>query len=134
MTPPEPPGESSGGFPRPSDPSAVTGSMPAPGHTGPIARSRAPWFGEGGAARRFLGRWGFPLFVLLILILGREVLLPFVFAGLIAYILSPVVRWMADRRDGTRRMHRGLAIVMCYVAFISVVAGLFVVPVAGLCG
>jgi predicted PurR-regulated permease PerM len=104
--------------------------MPALGQTGPIARGRAPWFGEGGAARRFLSRWGFPLFVLLVLILGREVLLPFVFAGLIAYILAPVVRWMTDRPDGTRRMHRGLAIVMCYLAFISLVAGflLLLVP------
>ena len=41
--------------------------------------------------RRFLARWGFPLFVILVVILGREVLLPFVFAGLIAYILAPVV-------------------------------------------
>jgi predicted PurR-regulated permease PerM len=104
--------------------------MPVPGQTGPISRGRTPWFGEGGAARRFLSRWGFPLFVLLVLILGREVLLPFVFAGLIAYILAPVVRWMADRPDGTRRMHRGLAIVMCYLAFISLVAGflLLLVP------
>jgi predicted PurR-regulated permease PerM len=79
---------------------------------------------------RFLARWGFPLFVLLILVLGREVLLPFVFAGLIAYILTPVVQWMADRPDGTRRMHRGLAIVFCYLVFISLAAGflLLLVP------
>src|SRR5678815_515526 len=68
-------------------------------------------------------RWGFPLFVVLILILGREVLLPFVFAGLIAYILTPVVRWMVERRNGTRRMPRVLAILACYLVFISLVAG-----------
>lgn len=73
--------------------------------------------------RRFISRWGFSLFVVLVVILGREVLLPFVFAGLIAYILAPVVRWMADRRNGTRRMPRGLAIVICYLVFISLVAG-----------
>jgi predicted PurR-regulated permease PerM len=135
MSPTDPPGDASpgtgsGGIPRSSDPSLGTGSA-AQSVSGPISRTRSQsWFGEGGAARRFLSRWGFPLFVLLVLVLGREVLLPFVFAGLIAYILTPVVHWMADRPDGTRRMHRGLAIVMCYLAFISLLAGflLLLVP------
>ena len=99
--------------------------------SGAVARTRAAtWFGENGAVRRFVVRWGFPLFILLVLVIGREVLLPFVFAGLIAYILAPVVRWMADRADGTRRMPRGVAIVMCYLVFISLVAGflLLLVP------
>jgi predicted PurR-regulated permease PerM len=132
--PSDPPGEPpSGGVPRATDPShggTVTGSITQP-ISGSTARSRSQtWFGEGGALRRFVTRWGFPLFVLLVLILGREVLLPFVFAGLIAYILTPVVHWMADRKDGTRRMPRGLAIVMCYLVFISLVAGflLLLVP------
>jgi len=119
--------------PRPIDPlpgGAVTGSITQP-ISAPVSRTRSQaWFGEGGALRRFVTRWGFPLFVVLILFLGREVLLPFVFAGLIAYILAPVVRWMADRADGTRRMPRGLAIVICYLVFISLVAGflLLLVP------
>jgi predicted PurR-regulated permease PerM len=123
----------SGGVPRPSDSSlggTVTGSITQPS-SGPVMRSRSQtWFGEGGAMWRFVARWGFPLFVVLILFLGREVLLPFVFAGLIAYILAPVVRWMSDRADGTRRMPRGLAIVACYLVFISLVAGflLLLVP------
>jgi predicted PurR-regulated permease PerM len=101
----------------------ATGSITQP-ISGAVARSRSQtWFGEGGALRRFVTRWGFPLFALLILILGHEVLLPFVFAGLIAYILTPVVHWMVDRPDGTRRMPRGLAIVICYLVFISLVVG-----------
>jgi predicted PurR-regulated permease PerM len=132
----DPSGEPAGGVPQVSEPthsSAVTGSITQP-MTGPVQRTRSPsWFGEGGAGgalRRFVVRWGFPLFVVLVLFVGREVLLPFVFAGLIAYILSPVVRWMADRTDGTRRMPRGLAIVMCYLVFISLAAGflLLLVP------
>jgi predicted PurR-regulated permease PerM len=114
----------------PSLGATVTGSITQP-LSGPVPRSRSQsWFGEGGALRRFVTRWGFPLFVVLILFLGREVLLPFVFAGLIAYILEPVVRRMADRTNGTRRMPRGLAIVMCYLVFISLVAGflLLLVP------
>lgn len=92
--------------------------------TGPISsRGLSGLVQQGGPVRRFLSRWGFPLFVLLILILGRRVLLPFVFAGLIAYILSPVVRAMAERRDGTSRMPRGLAIVGCYIVFIAAIVG-----------
>jgi predicted PurR-regulated permease PerM len=119
--------------PHPTDPllgGTVSGSITQP-ISGPVARSRSQnWLGEGSVLRRFLTRWGFPLFVVLVLFLGREVLLPFVFAGLIAYILAPVVRWMADRPDGTRRMPRGLAIVMCYLVFISLVVGflLLLVP------
>ncbi len=108
----------------------VTGQITQP-LTGPIPRSRTQtWFGEGGAARRFLQRWGFPLFVVLIIFLGREVLLPFVFAGLIAYILAPIVKWMSERPDGRRRMPRGIAIVFCYLVFISLAAGflLLLVP------
>jgi predicted PurR-regulated permease PerM len=134
VTPIEPSGElPSGGAQRPSDPSIGSGADAAAGAasgaspqsiSGAVARSRSQtWFGESGALRRFVTRWGFPLFVLLIVFLGREVLLPFVFAGLIAYILTPVVHWMVDRADGTRRMPRGLAIVACYLVFISLVAG-----------
>ncbi len=72
---------------------------------------------------RFLSRWGFPLFVLVIVVLGRRVLLPFVFATLIAYILAPVIRWMTERKDGTRRMPRGLAIIICYLIFIASIVG-----------
>ncbi len=149
MTPIETSGEPpSGGAQRPSDPSigaghgadpaagggAVTGAITQP-ISGAVARSRSQtWFGESGTLRRFMIRWGFPLFVLLILFLGREVLLPFVFAGLIAYILTPVVHWMVDRADGTRRMPRGLAIVVCYLVFISLVAGFLFLLVPRLSG
>jgi len=110
--------------------STITGQITQP-LTGPIPRSRGQtWFGEGGPARRFLQRWGFPLFVLLIIFLGREVLLPFVFAALIAYVLAPVVKWISERPDGKKRMPRGVAIIFCYLVFISLVAGflLLLVP------
>jgi predicted PurR-regulated permease PerM len=78
---------------------------------------------EPSRVRRFLARWGFPLFVVFVVVAGRQVLLPFVFAGLIAYILAPVVRWMSERKNGTRRMPRGLAIVGCYILFLAAVTG-----------
>ncbi|MCE9579216.1 MAG: AI-2E family transporter [Deltaproteobacteria bacterium] len=82
-----------------------------------------------GPIRRFLARWGLPLFVLLVLVLAREVLLPFIFAALIAYILAPVVRWMTERKDGSRRMPRGLAIILCYLVFIGAIVGFMFVLV-----
>jgi predicted PurR-regulated permease PerM len=73
--------------------------------------------------RRFLARWGFPLFVVGVLIVGRQVLLPFIFASLIAYILAPAIRWMSERRDRTVRMPRGVAIILCYLVFLATVTG-----------
>lgn len=127
MSPPDPPGDRPPAPPGGSDPATptpttttgqVTGSTPLPSR----ARS-VTLLGEDGALRRFLKRWGFPLFILLIVIWGRSVLLPFVFAALIAYILLPIVRWMSERADGTRRMPRGLAILSCYLIFIGLVVG-----------
>src|SRR5258705_1101151 len=119
MSPPDPPGEPpSQGVPVPAS-SSPTGPVSAP-----IPRGRtSTWFGVDSPTRKFLSRWGFPLFVLLIVILGRGVLLPFVFAALIAYILAPVVDWMSQRPDGTRRLPRGLAIIMCYIVFLAAIAG-----------
>ncbi len=102
---------------------ASTGPVMLPGDTGPVRRPEMPSIA--GPLRRFLRRWGFPLFVLLVLVIGRRVLLPFIFASLVAYILAPVVRWMAQRPDGTLRMPRGLAIIICYLIFIAAVVGFF---------
>lgn len=105
-----------------------TGPMQTgPMQTGPILIGGRDVFGPGGPVRRVLRRWGFPVFVLFIAYLGRSVLLPFVFATLVAYILAPVVRWMAERKDGTRRMPRGLAIIICYLTFIGALVTFFVV-------
>ena len=118
--PPEkPPGgtDPSGAIPRPIDPS-TTGSVAT------TARTRTQTlFSAENPVFRFIKRWGFPLFILLIVIWGRAVLLPFVFAALIAYILAPVVRRMSERKDGTRRMPRSLAIIICYIVFIGGVVG-----------
>jgi predicted PurR-regulated permease PerM len=123
----DPPG-SGEGVPRPvesgpvvtSTTTTTTSQMP-----GIISRSRTreTWFGENAPSRKFISRWGFPLFVVFVLFLGRKVLLPFIFAFLIAYILAPVVRWMSERKNGTHRMPRGLAIIICYIIFLAAVTG-----------
>src|SRR5690349_5739054 len=100
--------------PSPTEPTAQVPTAIDPLTTGPVRRTM---FGPGGPVRTFLRRWGFPLFVVLVLVLGRSVLLPFIFAALVAYVLAPVIRWMAHRRDGSTRMPRGLAIIICYIIF-----------------
>lgn len=55
--------------------------------------------------------------------LGRAVLLPFVFAALIAYILAPIVARMSQRKNGSRRLPRWLAIIICYIVFIAAIVG-----------
>jgi predicted PurR-regulated permease PerM len=117
---PEPPGQPpsgggdpSGGVPR-VDPASPTTT----------ARTRsATLFSSDNPAWRFIKRWGFLVAIVLIVIWGRTVLLPFVFAALIAYILAPVVKWMSERKDGTHRMPRALAIILCYIVFIGLVTG-----------
>ena len=121
--PSEPPGPSSAGLPRASEPGAPSGR-----------KSRDTWFGETAPSRRFLSRWGFTIFVLIVVFLGRAVLLPFVFAGLIAYILAPVILWMSQRKNGTLRMPRGLAIIICYIIFLAAVTGFMFLLVPRLSG
>ena len=102
----------------------ITQPLGAIADSGPIRGRRDTWFGDTrGSVLRFLGRWAFVVFILFIAFLGRSVLLPFVFAGLIAYILAPIVQRMTVRANGTMRMPRGLAIIICYIVFIAGVVG-----------
>ncbi len=112
MTPADPPGPSEG----------VPRADPTPAPVSGRSRSQT-WFGENSGSRRFLSRWGLTLFLVFVLILGHAVLLPFVFASLIAYILAPIVGAMSQRKNGTMRMPRGLAIIICYIVFLAAVTG-----------
>ena len=49
-------------------------------------------------------------------------MLPFIFALLLAYILSPLVRRLSLRSDGRTRMPAGAAILLCYVALLGAIA------------
>lgn len=76
--------------------------------------------------RRFSRLWGFALFVVVLLVLFREIVLPFVFGTLIAYLLIPLVRWLAPRIGG-----RGMAVVVIDVGLIALLSGFFGVLVPG---
>jgi predicted PurR-regulated permease PerM len=60
------------------------------------------------------------MIVVAVIVSANEVMLPFVLALLIAYVLTPIVAW-AERR----RVHRALAIVLVYVVMLGG-AGLFI--------
>ncbi len=101
-------------------------SMPSPSTPKKQRRPLRAVFGAGGWFRRLARLWGFLAFAVLVVVLAREVILPFVFALLIAYILAPLVARMSTRADGTQRMHRAIAILICYAVFLTSLAGFFV--------
>ena len=53
--------------------------------------------------RRFAKLWGFALFCVFVVYIFREVVLPFLFAILVAYILAPLVARAGQVRVGARR-------------------------------
>ncbi len=75
--------------------------------------------------KRFFKRWGFALFIPVVAFLFRDVLLPFMFAIVVAYILAPLVNKLARVRFGSRTMPRGLAVLLCYIVLLSSI-GLFI--------
>jgi predicted PurR-regulated permease PerM len=65
--------------------------------------------------------WGLLIFIVALLIWFRRIVLPFIFATLIAYLLAPLVRRMAPRLGG----RRGLAVVLLYLALAGATLGFF---------
>lgn len=69
--------------------------------------------------KRFAKRWGFALFIVVVAWWFRDVLLPFVFAVVVAYILAPVVNRLSRIRVGRRTLPRGAAVLLCYIVVLS---------------
>jgi predicted PurR-regulated permease PerM len=69
--------------------------------------------------RRFSRLWGFALFLVFTVYLFREVVVPFIFAFALAYLLSPIIKRMAPR------LGRALAVVVVYLGVFAVI-GAFV--------
>lgn len=72
-------------------------------------------------ARRLVA-WVLPLFIVGLLIAFRSVVLPFVLGLLVAYILAPVVRALAELRIGRRRLPRGAAVLIVYLGIAAAIA------------
>lgn len=79
--------------------------------------------------RRFAKLWGFALFCVFVVYTFREVALPFLFAILVAYILSPLVDRFERIQIRGKPFPRGLAVVILYIniiAFLGISIGYFV--------
>lgn len=71
-----------------------------------------------GVIRRFWRLWGFAVFMVVVLIIFREIVLPFIFAVLLAYLLAPLVRRLAPY------VGRGGSVLVLYTVLIALL-GLF---------
>ncbi len=121
----QPPGGGEGGEGGGPEQPAVPPATPPPAGGKPArSRSRARTaFGEGGWVRRLTKLWGFLGFAILVVVLARRVILPFVFALLLAYVLAPLVSRMSEGPGGRKRMPKGLAILICYIVLITSIVG-----------
>src|SRR6185312_17290714 len=84
--------------------------------------------------RQFAKLWGFALFCVLVVFIFREVVLPFLFAILVAYILAPIVDRMSRLRVGSKPFPRAAAVIVLYVniiAILSLFIGYFVPKLSG---
>ena len=87
-----------------------------------------------GWLRQFAKLWGFALFCVLIVFIFREVVLPFLFAILVAYILAPIVDRKSRLRVGRKPFPRAAAVIVLYVNIIAVLSlfiGYFVPKLSG---
>ena len=84
--------------------------------------------------RQFAKLWGFALFCVLVVYLFREVVLPFLFAILVAYILAPIVARFSRLRVGGKPFPRAAAVIILYINIIAVLSlflGYFVPKLSG---
>ena len=86
----------------------------------PPPHEETPWLWLRHNARA----WGFGAFVVAILYAFRDVILPFVLALLVAYILAPGVRQLERVRPGGYKVPRFVWIIMVYVVLLGLI-GLF---------
>lgn len=86
----------------------------------PVGPERFGWF------RRFAKLWGFLAFFFIVAFWFRAVLLPFILALGVAYVLAPVVQRLSSLRIGRRHVPRGLAVIICYLIVLGLLT-LFVV-------
>jgi predicted PurR-regulated permease PerM len=70
---------------------------------------------------RFIRQWGFLLAIAFVIITFREVLVPFIFAFALAYVMAPIVHRMQPR------LGRALSVIICYLTLFGVVTLFLVV-------
>jgi predicted PurR-regulated permease PerM len=112
------------------DPAVSSSSLSSMGMdaSGPVYGPEPAEPGRGMRAIQWLKRlaklWGFLLFCIVVVYLFRAVVLPFIFAVLVAYILAPLVDRLARVPVAGRTVPRGLAVILIYINIIALL-GLF---------
>lgn len=72
-----------------------------------------------GLIRRFSRLWGFLAFAVLVVVLFRGIVLPFVFGMLTAYLLAPIIGRMQPK------LGRVFSVIVVYVGIVAVLGGIF---------
>jgi predicted PurR-regulated permease PerM len=75
--------------------------------------------------RSFARLWGFGLFIIIVLVVFRAVVLPFILGIAVAYVLSPVVATLSSPHAGRWHLPRGLAIIVVYLGLLTALAVFF---------
>jgi len=70
---------------------------------------------------RFLRQWGFGLFIIAMILAFREVLLPFIFAFALAYLMAPIIHRLQPR------LGRALSVILVYLSLFGIVTIFLVV-------
>lgn len=70
---------------------------------------------------RFIRQWGFALFIVAMALVFREVLIPFIFAFALAYLMAPIIHRLQPR------LGRAAAVILCYLTLFGVVTVFLVV-------
>lgn len=78
-----------------------------------------PAAGPGSRLRRRIFLLGFLLLTIVVLVLARAVLMPFLLAIVVAYVLSPVVDAAERKRPFGRQLPRWLIVVLLYLVLIG---------------
>ena len=84
--------------------------------------------------RRFAALWGFGLFIIVVAALAHRVLLPFVLALLLAYVLAPAVGRLTRLQLLGRPLPRAAAVLVIYLGIVGALAlffGLFLPRLSG---
>jgi predicted PurR-regulated permease PerM len=86
--------------------------------SGAYPRRRSELLSHGG---RFLRQWGFALFMVVVILVFREVLIPFVFAFALAYVMAPIIHRLQPR------LGRVLSVILVYLTLFGLVTVFLVV-------
>ncbi|HEX2571647.1 MAG TPA: AI-2E family transporter [Polyangia bacterium] len=76
------------------------------------------------SVRRLWALWGFAAFCVVVVILFHQVVLPFILALLLAYVLEPVVTRLSRVKVRGFTLSRGVGVIICYLGIVGVL-GIF---------